>query len=163
MTTDVAGGSFQVYRGVDQFLAELGTFSPLVLGVEDLTDAARSVLAVLPFTPHIPNEVFREHFSDDYRFEVETLDARPTRVIDTRAYTRDDAGLAVVDSEWELEVKLLYRYRSVSLSLSAAFSTPASTRPAARRSRRGRRRSVSRSAARSSPRSCPSPSRARTR
>ena len=67
--------------------------------------------AVLPVTPHIPNAVFREHFSDDYRFEVKILEARPTRVIDTRAYTRDDTGLAVVDSEWELDVNLFYRRR----------------------------------------------------
>ena len=31
MSTDVAGGTFQFYRGVDQFLAELGTSTPLDL------------------------------------------------------------------------------------------------------------------------------------
>lgn len=111
MSTDVAGGTFQVYRGVDEFLAGLGTFTPIDLGVEDLADAVRSVKVVLPFTPHIPNAVFREHFSDDYRFQVEIVDARPTRVLDTRAYTRDDTGLAVVNSEWELDVNLFYRRR----------------------------------------------------
>src|SRR2546430_17022933 len=81
MTADVAGGTFHVYRGVDEFPEELGTFTPIVLGVDDLTDAARSVKVVMPFTSHIPNAVFQEHFSDDYRFRVELSDARPTRVI----------------------------------------------------------------------------------
>jgi len=61
--------------------------------------------------------VFGEHFSDDYRFEVNILDARPTRVIDTRAYTRDNTGLAVVNGEWELDVTLLYRRRGADESV----------------------------------------------
>jgi hypothetical protein len=110
LTRELDGApSLNVYRSVEEFIAQLGTpDTSEQMGVDELSErAGEAVRAALADSRAVADAVFDER--GDLRVRNRVLSATPTRVFRTRRYVAGNTTVTLASADWDLLVECVYQ------------------------------------------------------